>query len=160
MAESTNKPHDHGHEHEVNPGVSHERRDVNVFQISAFGIGLLLSCIVVVFAMWALFDFLFSREEAKNVGANPAALMMKQRATIPPGAAAAGRTESGTERFEGGRGCDPEQLRLDQSGQGHCTDSDRRGDQYSGSEGPAFQTKSRRAGQRRVPDNSGRFQQR
>jgi hypothetical protein len=88
MAESTNKPHDrpshdHGHEHEVNPGVSHERRDVNVFQISAFGIGLLLSCIVVVFAMWALFDFLFSREEAKN-SSNPAALMMTQQNALPP----------------------------------------------------------------------------
>jgi hypothetical protein len=54
-----------------------------VFQISAFGIGLLLSCIVVVFAMWALFDFLFSREEAKN-SSNPAALMMNQRNTLPP----------------------------------------------------------------------------
>jgi hypothetical protein len=83
MADSTNKPHDHAHEHEVNPGVSHERRDVNVFQISAFGIGLLLSCIVVVFAMWALFDFLFSREDAKN-SSNPAALMMKQENTVPP----------------------------------------------------------------------------
>jgi hypothetical protein len=84
MAESTKKPHhDHGHEHELNPGVSHERRDVNVFQISAFGIGLLLSCIVVVFAMWALFDFLFSREEAKN-NSNPGALMMQEQNTLPP----------------------------------------------------------------------------
>ena len=88
MAESTNNPHDHkvhGHEHEpsVNPGVSHERRDVNVFQISAFGIGLLLSCIVVVFAMWAMFDFLFSREDAKNA-TNPAALMMNERQKLPP----------------------------------------------------------------------------
>ncbi len=48
------------------PSVSHERRDVNVFQITAFGIGLLLSCIVVVFAMWAMFDFLLHREDAKN----------------------------------------------------------------------------------------------
>jgi hypothetical protein len=88
MAESTNNPHDqkaHGHDHEagVNPGVSHERRDVNVFQISAFGIGLLLGCIVVVFAMWAMFDFLFSREDAKNA-TNPAASMMKERQMLPP----------------------------------------------------------------------------
>ena len=93
MAESTNNAHDpkvhghdgHGHEHEpgVNAGVSHERRDVNVFQISAFGIGLLLSCIVVVFAMWAMFDFLFSREDAKNA-TNPAASMMKERQKLPP----------------------------------------------------------------------------
>jgi hypothetical protein len=48
MAETTNDPHGshgHGHEHDpdVNPDVSHETRDVNVFQISAFGIGLLLA---------------------------------------------------------------------------------------------------------------------
>ena len=60
--------HDHGHEHEVNAGVSHERRDVNVFQVTAFGIGLLLSCIVVVFAMWAMFDFLlFARGSEERV---------------------------------------------------------------------------------------------
>jgi hypothetical protein len=83
MAESTRKPHDNGHEHPANPGVSHERRDVNVFQISAFGIGLLLGCIVVVFAMWAMFDFLFSRESAKNAD-NPAAAMMNERPKLPP----------------------------------------------------------------------------
>jgi hypothetical protein len=86
MAESTNNPHDdkaHAHEPDVNPGVSHETRDVDVFQISAFGIGLLLSCIVVVFAMWAMFDFLFHREDAKNAN-NPAAAMMNERPKLPP----------------------------------------------------------------------------
>jgi hypothetical protein len=86
MAESTKNPHDgkaHEHEHDVNPGVSHETRDVDVFQISAFGIGLLLSCIVVVFAMWAMFDFLFKREDAKNAN-NPAAAMMNERPKLPP----------------------------------------------------------------------------
>jgi len=84
MAESTKNPNDgKTHDPDLNPGVSHERRDVNVFQISAFGIGLLLSCIVVVFAMWALFDFLFSREDAKNA-ANPAAAMMNERPKLPP----------------------------------------------------------------------------
>ena len=82
MAESTKNPHD-GKGHDVNPGVSHERRDVNVFQISAFGIGLLLACIVTVFAMWAMFDFLFQREDAKNA-TNPAASMMNQRPKLPP----------------------------------------------------------------------------
>jgi hypothetical protein len=86
MAESTKNPHDgkaHQHEHDGNPGVSHETRDVDVFQISAFGIGLLLSCIVVVFAMWAMFDFLFKREDSKNAN-NPAAAMMKERPKLPP----------------------------------------------------------------------------
>jgi hypothetical protein len=81
MAENTNKPD--AHEPEGNPGVSHERRDVNVFQVSAFGIGLLLSCIVVVFAMWAMFDFFYSLEDAKNAD-NPAALMMKDQNKLPP----------------------------------------------------------------------------
>jgi|SRR5579863_4102679 len=84
MAENTNKPaHGEAHDPEVNPGVSHETRDVNVFQISAFGIGLLLSCIVVVFLMWAMFDFLFHREDEKNRG-NPAAAMMNERPKLPP----------------------------------------------------------------------------
>ena len=88
MAESTKNPHngktgDHGHEHDINPGVSHETRDVNVFQISAFGIGLLLSCIVTVFAMWVMFDFLFHREDAKNAN-KPAASMMNERQKLPP----------------------------------------------------------------------------
>jgi hypothetical protein len=88
MAENTRHshdkdPHGEGHDPEVNPGVSHETRDVNVFQISAFGIGLLLSCIVTVFAMWAMFDFLFHREDQKNLG-NPAAAMMNERPKLPP----------------------------------------------------------------------------
>jgi hypothetical protein len=84
MAESTKNPHGgNSHDPDVNPGVSHETRDINVFQVSAFGIGLLLGCIVVVFAMWAMFDFLFHREDEKNAG-NPAASMMNERQKLPP----------------------------------------------------------------------------
>jgi len=84
MADSTNNPHHkNAADPEINPAVSHERRDVNVFQISAFGIGLLLGCIVVVFAMWAMFDYLFSREDAKNA-ASPAASMLNERPKLPP----------------------------------------------------------------------------
>ena len=87
MAESTNKPDEHGHEkaggEPGHPGVSHERRDINVFQVTAFGIGLLLGCIVTVFVIWGLFDFLYSREDAKNAE-NPAALMMKDQNKLPP----------------------------------------------------------------------------
>src|SRR5580692_9630161 len=84
MAESTKNPHEdkaHEHDHGVNPGVSHERRDINVFQVTAFGIGLLLGCIVTVFVIWGLFDFLYSREDAKNAE-NPAALMMKDNPKV------------------------------------------------------------------------------
>src|SRR5271170_2777463 len=83
MAENTKHPHGEAQDPDVNPGVSFETRDVNVFQISAFGIGLLLACIVTVFAMWAMFDFLFHRENEKNVG-NPEASMMNERPKLPP----------------------------------------------------------------------------
>ena len=87
MADIIKNPHDHekhphghdGHESEV----SYERKDVNVFQISAFGIDLLLAVIVSVFAMWAMFDFFYHREDQKNVnGAN--ALMLNERPKLPP----------------------------------------------------------------------------
>jgi hypothetical protein len=65
-----------------NPQVSHERKDVNVFQITAFGIALLFSCIVVVFAMWAMFDFLYGRESAKNPPNPPSMVMERQK--LPP----------------------------------------------------------------------------
>lgn len=89
MAETTRPPqhqgddkHGHGHDPNVNPAVSHETRDVNVFQISAFGIGLLLACIVTVFAMYVMFELLGKREDAKNAG-NPAAAMMNERQLAP-----------------------------------------------------------------------------
>jgi hypothetical protein len=80
MAETTKKPDKH--DEKGNPEVSFERRDVDVFQISAFGIGLLIACVVVVFAMWAMFDYLFKRESDKNVQNPPA--MMRERPTLPP----------------------------------------------------------------------------
>lgn len=97
MAEIIKNPHDqgkpgrgeHGDEfhahapHGHDSQVAYERKDVNVFQISAFGIGLLLACLVTVFAMWALFDFFFHREDVKNAD-NPNALMMSQRPSLPP----------------------------------------------------------------------------
>jgi hypothetical protein len=62
--------------------VSFERGDVNVFQITAFGIGLLIGCIVVVFAMWAMFHFLAVR--ADKVDAKMPGTMEKERASLPP----------------------------------------------------------------------------
>jgi hypothetical protein len=89
MAETTkhNPEHKHGvgadHSHpEVNGEVSFERGDVNIYQITAFGVGLLISCIVVVFAMWAMFHFLAKREDKVNGLNTPA--MMKDRPTLPP----------------------------------------------------------------------------
>jgi len=84
MAEITNPKHDHGHEHDPHhAAVSHERRDVNVFQITAFGIGLLIGCIVVVFAMWAMFDFLAHREDKKNPALPPTMVRTQQQPPEP-----------------------------------------------------------------------------
>jgi len=76
--------HAHGDPHAPmsNPQVSHERRDINVFQISAFGIGLALGFVIVVFAMWALFDFFFANAN-KQDALNPNVSMMSER-TKPP----------------------------------------------------------------------------
>jgi hypothetical protein len=86
MAETTKQPNGdnnpHGGSHESNPQVAFERRDVNVFQITSFGIGLLIAVMVAVFAMWALFAFLAKREDARNV---PIPRQMEnERQTIPP----------------------------------------------------------------------------
>ncbi|MDE3197118.1 MAG: hypothetical protein KGN84_12275 [Acidobacteriota bacterium] len=82
MADTTNNPHEpHGHGHS-NPHVSHERADINVFQITGFGIGLVIACIVVVFAMWALFAFFAHREDQKNTPATIA--MEKEKQRVPP----------------------------------------------------------------------------
>jgi hypothetical protein len=80
MAEITNKPKQGGHD-DSNAEISFERRDVNVFQITAFGIGLLISTLVVVFAMWALFAFLVHREDEKN-GASP--MSAEKQKQLPP----------------------------------------------------------------------------
>lgn len=88
MAETTKHSpedkHGHGHDDAGDHGgqVSFERGDVNVFQITAFGIGLLLSTVVVMFAMWALFHFLMSQADQKDEVAPSA--MMKEKPSLPP----------------------------------------------------------------------------
>ena len=85
MAETTNNPgnEEHGHDPAENAEVSYERRDVNVFEVSAFGIGLLIGCIVVVFGIYGMFVYLFKVEDKKNEGASTRG-MLAQRATLPP----------------------------------------------------------------------------
>src|ERR1700676_3539459 len=76
---------DRGHgEHGVgdNPQVSFERRDVDIVQITGFGIGLLIAFMVSVAAMWALFEYFAGREDKVNP-ANPPA-MMSEKQTEPP----------------------------------------------------------------------------
>jgi len=85
MAEITKKPNDHGKDGHgsTNPQVSYERRDIDTFQITAFGVGLLLAFLVSVGAMWALFNFYYAHEDAKNAG-NPLAAVMKEKSKLPP----------------------------------------------------------------------------
>jgi hypothetical protein len=85
MAEITNNPHDPNEGGQDHHGaVSHERRDIDIFRISAFGIGLLLACIVTVFVMWAMFDFLQKREDAKNDNLAVSQEMLKEKNRQPP----------------------------------------------------------------------------
>jgi hypothetical protein len=81
MAETTKKPNHESHD-DANAQISFERRDVNVFQITAFGIGLLIGTLVVVFAMWALFAYLVHREDARN--GPVVASMVAEKQHIPP----------------------------------------------------------------------------
>lgn len=71
----------HGHGSE-NPNIAWERKDVNVLQITASGLGLLFACVIVAVLMWGLFDFLYSREDAKN--ATPVSSMMEERKAMRP----------------------------------------------------------------------------
>ena len=60
--------HDRGeHQHAGdNPQVSYERKDINIVQITGFGIGLLVAFMLTVVAMWAMFAFLAKREDAAH----------------------------------------------------------------------------------------------
>ena len=87
MANPTkHNPHEHGghdeHGHGDNPHVSYERKDVNIVQITGFGIGLLIAFMVSVFAMWALFAYFKVREDKVNPPNPPS--MMTEKQTLPP----------------------------------------------------------------------------
>ena len=82
MADHTKHSSDPGHAADTNPNVSHERGDIDIFQITAFGLGLFISCVVVVFAMWAMFQFLSKRaDDASALTSSP---MQAQRMQLPP----------------------------------------------------------------------------
>jgi hypothetical protein len=76
--------HDRGeHQHPGdNPQVSYERKDINIVQITGFGIGLLVACMVTVFAMWVLFEYFAQREDKVN----PAVphMMESEKQQLPP----------------------------------------------------------------------------
>lgn len=76
--------HDRGEHHNPgdNPQVAYERKDINIVQITGFGIGLLVACMVTVFAMYVLFEFFASREDKVN----PAVphMMESEKQQLPP----------------------------------------------------------------------------
>jgi hypothetical protein len=82
MANPTKNPHEHGHDAGENPQVSWERKDVDIVQITGFGIGLLVAFMVSVAAMWVLFGY-FANRENKLEPQNPPS-MMTQKQLLPP----------------------------------------------------------------------------
>ena len=84
----SNEPHSHepgAHEHkfpEHNPSVSYEKSEENVRAISSFGIGLAIGIVVVVFAMWALFEWFYAREDRKNPPLPP--VLRTEKLQTPP----------------------------------------------------------------------------
>ena len=92
MANPTKNPHggapdqhgdkgEHGHAGD-NPHVAFERGDIDIVQITSFGIGLLIACMVTVAAMWGLFEYFKDRENKVNPPNPPA--MMAEKPTLPP----------------------------------------------------------------------------
>jgi len=75
---------EHGHAGD-NPQVSFERKDINIVQITGFGIGLLVACMVTVFAMWVLFAYFANREDKVNPQSPPS--MMSEKSDLPSGPA-------------------------------------------------------------------------
>jgi len=80
MAETTNKHHQP--EPDNSAHVSHERSDIDIFQVVGYGAGMVAACLVVVVLMWGLFRYLGHREDGAN-NPNPPA-MVKQRQQLPP----------------------------------------------------------------------------
>ena len=143
----------------MNPSVAHERRDINVFQISAFGVGLALGFIIVVFAMWAMFDYLYKYESAKNAN-NPNATMMNQRTKPPeprlqPEPGEAPDRASSRVIWRAGRRRRARQLRLGGPEQRHCKNSHRSGDRYDHAEAGFKTHAGGHAGWRSAGDSRG-----
>ena len=87
MDDITRNPHPeedsvHAHTTPENANVSHERGDADVFTITKYGIGLAIGVVVVVFAMWGLFDWFYARESEKPVELSQQ--ILRERPTAPP----------------------------------------------------------------------------
>jgi len=76
MAEITNKHHEPD---DNSAHVSHERSDVDIFQIAVYGVGLVFACVISVVVVWGMFVFLAKREDK----ANPVNPMARYRQQMP-----------------------------------------------------------------------------
>jgi len=79
MAEHTNPEHA---EPELNPTVAHERTEEDVRAVTGFGIGLALGIVVVVFAMWGLFQWFYARADRANPPVAP--VVLQSGPQLPP----------------------------------------------------------------------------
>ncbi len=68
--------------HAANPEVHHETTDVNIRGIIAFGVGLLVSAIVIHFLVWLLFEFFAGRQAQRVAPEFPLATAQEHR--LPP----------------------------------------------------------------------------
>ncbi len=65
------------------PGVGHEERDVNIYAITKFGIGLSLLLIATVFVLWGLFNF-FKAQLQAELPAQPESRTAVVQGKLPP----------------------------------------------------------------------------
>ncbi len=79
------QPSSHGEEHglpERNPSVSFEASEEDVKAVSGFGIGLAIGIVVVVFAMWGLFEWFYAREDRAYPAVTP--VVASENPQLPP----------------------------------------------------------------------------
>jgi hypothetical protein len=72
----------HAHDDTVNPAVSHETTDVNVRGVFGFAAGLIITGVLIHFAVWVLFDYFDARERARSPRQYPLAAAEQTR--LPP----------------------------------------------------------------------------
>jgi hypothetical protein len=77
---SQQSEHDEVPEH--NPSVAHERTEEDVKAISGFGIGLAIGIVVVVFAMWGMFEWFYAREDRASPAVAP--IILSEKPQLPP----------------------------------------------------------------------------
>jgi len=81
MAE-VHMPHAADHDGEHKPGVHHETTDVNIRGILVFGVGLIVSAVLIYFVVWVLFKYFESREARRVAPEYP--LAATQEVRLPP----------------------------------------------------------------------------